>query len=116
MNSNQLAQTFFKELKVYNLSNFKTLAKADLSTNDATVHKAFSSVITRFFIFREKHPELTEGEFNLLYYKLKLDLIADYFRKYPDASTDTLVAFQTELNNYIQETKGEIEDEQPDAV
>ena len=111
MNSNELAQVFFRDLKKFNLSNFKTLSKADLSVNDATVHKAFSSVITRFFIFREKHPELSEGEYNLLYYKLKLDLIADYFRKYPDASTDNLVAFQIELNNYIDETKGEVDDE-----
>lgn len=114
--SEELARCFFKELKSFNSTNYKTLANADVSAEDATVHKAFSSVITRFFIFREKHPELTEGEFNLLYYKLKLDLIADYFRKYPDASADSLVAFQIELNNYIKESKEDIEDERATAV
>lgn len=117
MNSDQVANLFFKDLRTYNSSNFKTLAKADIHVNDATVHKAFSSVITRYFIFREKHPELNEGQFNMLYYKLKLDLIAYYFSKYPDAPADSLVAFQIELNNYIRESKGEFdEDERPSEV
>ena len=54
LSSNQLVQLFFKDLKQYNATNFKTIAKADLSKNDATVHKAFSSVVTRYFIFKER--------------------------------------------------------------
>ena len=109
--SDELSALFMSDLKKFNGPNFKTLATADITTQDATVHKAFSSVITRYFIFREKHPELTEAEFHILYYKLKLDLIAQYFSKYPDATPDHLVAFQIELNNYIKETKGDVEDE-----
>lgn len=104
--SNELVKIFFRDLKQYNATNFKTIANADLSRDDASVHKAFSSIITRYFIFREKHPEITEAEHNILYFKLKLDLIARYFTEYPDTTTDNLVAFQLELNNYIKETKG----------
>ena len=101
--SNELVQLFFHDLKQYNTTNFKTIAKADLSKNDATVHKAFSSVVTRYFIFKERHPELTDAEHNILYFKLKLDLVARYFSEYPDTTTDNLIAFQIELKNYIRD-------------
>ena len=112
-----LVQLFFHDLKQYNATNFKTIAKADLSKNDATVHKAFSSVVTRYFIFKERHPEITEVEHNILYFKLKLDLIARYFTDYPDTSTDNLIAFQIELRNYIKETeeKGGVTDDEQNA-
>jgi hypothetical protein len=103
--SKELTNLFFSELHSYNNTNFKTIANADLTKQDATVHKAFSSVVTRYFIFREKHPEVTEVEHQILYFKLKLDLIANYFAEFPDTSTDNLVAFQLELKRYIKETK-----------
>ena len=69
------------------------------------MHKAFSSVVTRYFIFKEQHPEISDAENNLLYFKLKLDLVAKYFSEYPDTSTDNLVAFQIELKNYMKESR-----------
>lgn len=101
--SNELVELFFHDLKQYNTTNFKTILKADLSRNDATVHKAFSSVVTRYFIFKERHPEITEVEHNILYFKLKLDLVARYFSEYPDTCTDNLIAFQLELRHYVQD-------------
>ena len=91
--SKELTNLFFRDLKTFNATNFKTIERADLSKQDATVHKAFSSVITRYFIFREKHPEVTDVEHKILYFKLKLDLIANYF------------AFQLELKQYVKETR-----------
>ena len=109
--SKELADLFFKDLHQYNSTNFKTLAKADLTIQDPVVHKAFSSVLTRYFIFKEKHPEITEPEHKMLYFKLKLDMIATYFSEYPDTTTDNLIAFQLELRNYIKRSRGEIDDE-----
>ena len=103
--SQDLARLFFTELKHFNSSNFKAIATADLTKQDAAVHKAFSSVVTRYFIFREKHPDITDAENNMLYYKLKLDLVARYFAEYPETTTDNLIAFQLELKNYIKENK-----------
>lgn len=103
MNSTDLTNTFFSELKSYNTSNFKNIANADLSKQDPVVHKAFSSVVTRYFIFKEKHPEISEGDHNMLYYKLKLDLVAQYFAEYPNTTTDYLIAFQIELKKYVKE-------------
>lgn len=103
--SKELTNLFFRDLKTFNATNFKTIERADLSKQDATVHKAFSSVITRYFIFREKHPEVTDVEHKILYFKLKLDLIANYFAEFPDVSTDNLVAFQLELKQYVKETR-----------
>lgn len=103
--SKELTDLFFFDLKKYNQTNFKTIANADLSKQDAVVHKAFSSVITRYFIFREKHPEVTDAEHRILYFKLKLDLIATYFSEFPDTTTDNLVAFQLELRHYIKDNK-----------
>lgn len=106
----QLVELFFGDLKRYNNSNFKAIANADLTKKDAAVHKAFSSVVTRYFIFKEKHPELSDTDHRMLYYLLKLDLIAVYFSEFPDTSTDYLVAFQLELKRYIRECKRKGED------
>ena len=103
MRSNDLANLFLSELKNYNSSNFKNIVNADLSKQDPVVHKAFSSVVTRYFIFKEKHPELSESDFNMLYFKLKLDLVAKYFSEYPDTTTDNLIAFQIEVKDYVKE-------------
>lgn len=103
--SKELTDLFFKDLHSFNSTNFKTIAKADLSKQDATVHKAFSSVVTRYFIFREKHPEVSDVENRMLYFKLKLDMVATYFSEYPDTTTDNLVAFQLELKKYLKESK-----------
>jgi len=101
--SKELTDTFFSDLKVYNQTNFKNIEKADLSVDNPVTHKAFSAVITRYFIFREKHPEITDEENKILYFKLKLDLVAKYFSEYPETSTDNLIAFQIELRNYVKE-------------
>jgi len=103
MTATELTNTFFKELHQYNSTNFKNILHADLSQKDPVVHKAFSSVVTRYFIFKEKHPEISDAEHNILYFKLKLDLVAKYFSEYPDTSTDNLIAFQIELRNYVKE-------------
>lgn len=96
---------FFKDLNHYNRTNFKTLYEADISVEDAITHKAFSSVVTRFFIFAEKHPELTLQDMRMLYFKLKIDMIAKYFSEYPASSFDDLRPFQSELRQYVNEHK-----------
>lgn len=102
----ELTQMFFHDLKEYNSTNYKNLLEADLSKNDPAAFKSFSSVVTRFFIFKERHPEITDEEANILYFKLKLDLVAQYFTEYPDSNPETLIAFQLELRNYVKETRG----------
>lgn len=104
----ELTQMFFHDLKEYNSTNFKNILEADLSKNDPCAFKAFSSAVTRYFIFKERHPEVTEQEANILYFKLKLDLVARYFTEFPDACPDSLIAFQLELQNYISETRGTV--------
>ena len=107
ISSKELTQTFFHDLKQYNSTNFRTILKADLSKEDATVHKAFSSVVTRYFIFSERHPEVTDTDKRILYFKLKIDMIARYFSNYPDVSLDELKPLQLELKNYVKENRGE---------
>lgn len=115
MNSTQniiaIEDVFFSDLKKYNTTNFKSLARADLKKDSATIHKAFSSVVTRYFIFREKHAqEFSEAEFNMLYFKLKIDLISKYFSEYPSSSPESLIAFQIELKGYIERNKNKKEE------
>jgi hypothetical protein len=98
-----LATTFFNELKQYNRTNFMNLYTADISKEDAAVIKAFSSVITRYFIFCEKHPEIKDLDKRVLYFQLKIDMIARFFANYPDTELDDLVAFQTELKHYMKQ-------------
>lgn len=118
MTTNELINLFFSELKKYNSSNFKALEKADLSKDGDSpmVRKSFSSVITRYFIFREKHPEINDVDNKILYYKLRLDQVAKYFSEYPETSTDNLVGFQVELRNYVKEHKTDAVADQNIAV
>lgn len=106
LSSLELTQLFFKDLKHYNATNFRTVEHADLSVDNATVHKAFSSVVTRYFIFAERHPEISDADKRILYFKLKIDMIARYFSEYPDVNLDLLRAFQLELQQYVKESKG----------
>lgn len=101
MSSNELSNLFFSDLKKYNLTNYKTLERADLSDSNPIVHKAFSSAITRYFIFCERHPEISEADKKLLYYMVKVDMVARYFSEYPDADIDCLRQFQDELRSSI---------------
>lgn len=100
------SELFFNDLKQYNSTNFRTLSQVNVSDNDdSTLHKSFSSVVTRYFIFREKHPEIDENTMKMLYYKLKIDMVARYFSEYPAASSEDLRPFQIELQNYVRSIK-----------
>lgn len=107
LSSLELTQLFFHDLKQYNSTNFKTIERASLEVDDATVHKAFSSVVTRYFIFCERHPEISDPERRILYFKLKIDMIARYFSEYPDTNLELLRAFQLELLQYLKEQRGQ---------
>ena len=107
LSSLELTKLFFHDLKAYNSTNYKTIERADLSCDNATVHKAFSSVVTRYFIFAERHPEISDADRRILYFKLKIDMIARYFSEYPDVNLDLLRPFQLELQQYVQENRGE---------
>ena len=105
VNSNQasISNLFFHDLKQYNSTNFRTLCRSDLTSVTPETVKAFSSVITRYFIFAEKHPEISDLQLRMLYFQLKLDMIGRYFANYPNVNADDLIAFQTELKYYIAE-------------
>ena len=104
----ELINLFFHDLKSYNTTNFRSIESADVSKDDPVTLKSFSSVITRYFIFCEKHSELSESEKKLLYFQLKLDMIARYFSNYPDNHYEDLQAFQSELVNYAQNVREEV--------
>lgn len=113
MQSNKdLTRLFFHDLKSYNVRCFKTIEKSNLSDENPEVYKSCSSVITRYFIFREKHPDISDTEMKMLYYKLKIDMIARYFSEYPAASFEDLRPFQIELQKYAKSVKVREEHEQ----
>lgn len=117
LSSLELTQLFFKDLKAYNSTNFRTIEKMKLDREDATVHKAFSSVVTRYFIFAERHPEISDEERRILYFKLKIDMIAKYFSEYPDVNLDLLRPFQIELQQHVKDMRaGEAVDGFADAA
>ncbi len=117
MTTNELIDCFFTDLKKYNPTNFKTLERSSLDDpNDPVVLKSFSSVITRAQIFREKHPEISQEEFNILYFKLKIDLIAAFFMELPDGSLDDLRAFQKELKHYVRKNPEKYKSIEKEAV
>lgn len=105
MNSNKLSDAFFSELKQYNKTNFKALLTADLTKEDAAVHKACSSVVTRYFIFVEKHPELSESDAKLLYFQARIDMVARYFAEYPISNISDLRPFQDEIKRFVSKTE-----------
>ena len=107
MASNLTPTLFFSELKKYNTSNYRALHSADLESMNPDIIKAFSSVITRYFIFCEKHPEISDVEKRVLYFKVNIDKVARFFSNYPDTTADDLIAFQIELSRYERLAKGE---------
>lgn len=116
LSSLELTNLFFKDLKSFNASNFKTIERAELNEDDPTVHKAFSSVVTRYFIFAERHPEISQEDKRILYFKLKIDMIAEYFSQYPDVNLDLLKPFQLELKKHVKDMKGGNEDESTGTI
>lgn len=105
MNSKELSDLFFSELKQYNNTNFKQILEADFEQGDYKTCKCCSSVVTRYFIFSEKHPEISKSDIQLLYYTLKIDLIAQYFSQYPAAPVENLKPFQEELRKFEELSK-----------
>lgn len=106
--ADQLQFAFFHDLKSYNSTNFRTLLTADLSgcIDDSKILKSFSSIVTRYFIFKEKHAgEYSDSDFNLLYYQLKIDLVSKYFSEYPDTDASTLAYFQDKLKAFNEAGK-----------
>lgn len=104
-----LTELFFHDLKQYNNTNFKTLETTDLTDENPVLYKSCSSVITRYFIFAERHPEISDTEMKMLYYKLNIDRIAKYFSEYPSSSIDDLIPFQSELRKYIMMRRKQVE-------
>ena len=102
-----LSTLFFHELKQYNSTNFKSLYTCDILEENPSAVKAFSSTLTRYFIFCEKHPEFNSVELRMLYFQLKLDMVARYFSEYPTSNIEDLRAFQLELQNYVKNQRGE---------
>lgn len=107
MVSNELSELFLSELKKYNSTNFRAFEHADLSVEDPKVFKSCSSVITRFFIFSEMHPEIPVKDLKMMYYQLNIDRIARYFADYPSASYEDLIPFQEELQKFARMRRGE---------
>lgn len=105
-NIQDIISLFFHDLKQYNSTNFRTIKVSDLNKEDATIFKSFSSVVTRYFIFRERHTEISDADMRILYFKLRIDMIARYFSEYPASNVDDLRPFQSELHRYIAREKG----------
>lgn len=101
-----IVDLFFRDMKDFNKNNFKSIHTADLSKVDLNVYKSFSSIVTRYFIFCDKHPELSEEMRKLLYYKLKIDLIARFYTNYPVGDTEDLNAFKRELDMSVDRMAG----------
>lgn len=106
MTNLEISRIFFRDLKEYNSTNFRTIERAELTEANATMHKAFSSVVTRYFIFAERHPEIDDTAKRILYYRLKIDMIARYFSEYPDVNLELLRPFQLELQEFVKSNKG----------
>lgn len=102
MTSESLTSLFFTDLKKYNATCFKKLTSDESVMTNSDILKAYSSVITRYFIFVEKHPELTVSECRILYYKLKIDMISKFFYEYPETNLDYLNGFKEELETYLK--------------
>lgn len=95
-----LTDTFFHDLKEYNNKNFRDMCRLDINQVSPKLLKAFSSVITRYFIFLEHHSDLSLSDSRLLFFKLRIDMIGRYFSEYPDTDSDMLRPFQQLLIEY----------------
>ena len=80
------SKMFMEETRHYNSTNFRKLRTClDIShpvLNQPT-WKALTSLTTRYWLFIEKHPELTESDRHMLYFLLGIDRIGKLMASYP---------------------------------
>lgn len=100
MRSDELINLFFKDLRNYNPTNFTSLLKLDFEHGTYKFYKACSSVVTRYFIFCERHPEIPEEDLKILYYQLGIDMIAKFFSEFPASDVENLKSFQSVLKSH----------------
>lgn len=82
---------FLHELFKYNKNNYEQLHKStNLDELDINVYKAATSLITRYFIWVQNHPELSEDEVNQMFYILSLDEILQAISEFPQIPVDKL--------------------------
>lgn len=100
---------FFKELKEYNPTNFRAILRSDLSKPGPGIYKTFSSVVTRYFIFCEHHPEVDPITLRILFFDAGIDTIAAYFASYNNSDLTDLIEFQNKLVEFCNRSR-EVQD------
>ncbi len=103
--SSNVRDMFFKELKEYNPTNFRAILRSDLSNPGPGIYKTFSSVVTRYFIFCEHHPEVDPVTLRILFFDVGIDTIAAYFAAYDNSDLTNLIEFQNKLIDFCNRSK-----------
>lgn len=103
--SSNVRDMFFKELKEYNPTNFRAILRSDLSIPSPGIYKTFSSVVTRYFIFCEHHPEVDPVTLRILFFDVGIDTIASYFAEYDNSDLTNLIEFQNKLIDFCKRSK-----------
>lgn len=91
VNLNERKCEFLTELFKYNKNNYMQLKRASSEEElDINVFKAATSLITRYFIWIQNHPELPESEIHSMFYVLSLDELLEGIAAFPAIPTDKI--------------------------
>jgi len=108
------SKMFMEETRHYNVTNFRRLRsclEVPRPVLDQPTWKALTSLVTRYWIFAEKHPEMTASDRNMLYFLIGLDRIGKLMACHPRCDDEEFKGLAEQLLSVINEV---LSDEQSD--
>jgi hypothetical protein len=103
---NDYSKMFFDMTRGHNSTNWGKLVvaiKTETPSLNQPTWKALSSLVTRYWLFIEKHPDMSESDCHMLYYILGIDRIGKLISTYPRYSEEDFRSLQEQLRPIIEE-------------
>jgi len=93
-------------IRGYNSTNWRKLVTAikdEAPSLNQPTWKALSSLVTRYWLFVEKNPAMSESDRHMLYYILGIDRIGKLIATYPRCKDEDYRSLQEQLLPIINE-------------
>jgi hypothetical protein len=103
---NDYSKMFFNMTRGHNSTNWRKLVAAfqdETPTLNQPTWKALSSLVTRYWLFIEKNPDMSESDRHMLYYILGIDRIGKLIATHPRCSDEDFRSLQEQLLPIINE-------------
>jgi hypothetical protein len=100
------SKMFMNITQHYNSTNWRKLVncvKSETPVLDQPTWKALTSLSTRYWLFVEKNPEMSESDRHMLYFLIGMDRIGKLMATFPRCSDEDFRSLQEQLLPLINE-------------